>query len=142
MDRFQKIIWDLSEETHLILQPDKNNACKILLDEKFAIQLELDPHEEKLVIIALICEIPPGKFRENVLREALKINSTYHPYGTFAYIEKTNTLALQQSFLIESIQSDKLAEFLELFVEEADLWHAAIQTGAPVPIKYSTQKYK
>lgn len=136
MDRFQELLWDLGEIIEVPLHIDKNHACRILLDEKLAIHMEMAEERDELLIGAFLSEIPPGRFRENVLKEALKANASYHFFGIFAYIEKINTLVLHTYLPVSHLNGDKLAEFLEGFIAEAESWRQAISNGSPAPIEY------
>jgi len=142
MDVFQELLWDLGELVDLPLHVDKNNACKLLLNEKLAVQLEMDRDGERLLVASFISEIPPGKFRENVLKDALKVNSSYHPFGSFAYLEKNNQLILHQYLNTSDLSAEKLAKHLEVFIEEAEEWRAALASGASAPIKYHSHEHK
>lgn len=142
MDRFQELLWDLGELIELPLHIDKNNVCKLLLDEKLELQLEMDVDGETLLIASFISEIPPGRFRENVLKDALKVNSSYHPFGSFAYLEKTNSLILHQYLPTSHLSGEKLTEHLEIFIEEAEEWRVALASGASTPMKYHSHEHK
>ena len=136
MDRFQELLWDLGEAIDLPLHVDKNHACRILLDEKLPIHMEMAEEQDALLVAAFLAEIPPGRFRENVLREALKVNATHHTFGTLAYIEKVNTLVMHRYLAASSLTGEKIAKFLEGFIAEADQWREAIQNGNPAPAEY------
>jgi len=136
MDRFQELLWDLGEIIEVPLHVDKNHACRILLDEKLPVHLEMAEEKNELLVAAFLSEIPPGRFRENVLKETLKANATHHSFGTFAYIEKINTLVMQKYLSVESLSGEKLADFLESFIAEADSWRDAISNGNPAPAEY------
>lgn len=140
MDRFQQLLWDLGELIELPLHIDKNSACKLLLDEKLEVQLEMDSDGEKLLIGAFLGELPPGKFRENVLKDALKVNHLIHPYSTLAFMEKTNTLILYQYLMANELSGETLVEHLNVFIEEAEEWRAAITNGQSAPAKYHTHE--
>jgi len=142
MDRFQELLWDLGELMELPLHIDKNNVCKLLLDEKLELQLEMDPHGENLLVASFISEIPPGRFRENVLKEALKVNSSYHPFGSFAFLEQKSSLILHQYLPTDHLSGEKLTEHLEVFIEEAEAWRAALEGGASAPTKYQSHEHK
>lgn len=141
MNRFQKLLWDLGEIIELPLYVDKNNVCKLLLNETLEVQLEIDTDEQKLLLIAFISAIPPGRFRENVLKEALKVNNLSHPFGAFAYIEQDNYLIFHQYLQTDNLSGKKLAENLESFVIEAEEWHSALANGLPAPLKYKNQEH-
>ena len=136
MDRFQELLWDLGELLELPLHVDKNHACNLLLDDKLEIQLQMDSHEENVIIWAFLHEIPPGKFRENVLKDALKVNGEFHPFGSLAYYEKKNMLILHKFVPAETISGERLMEKLENFIEEAEEWRSAIERGGTSPLKY------
>ena len=140
MDRFQEILWDLGELTEMPLHVDKNRACKLLLEGSISLQIEMDDTKDRLLIAGIITEIPAGKFRENVLKEALKVNSTYHPFGVFSYVEKINSLILFNELIASEITPEKLLDFLESFIEEAHSWRLAIHSGQAAPIKYLSVK--
>jgi len=136
MDNFQKLLWDLGELLELPLHVDKNNACKLLLDEKLEVQLEMDADEQALLIVAFIAEVLPGRFREDVLKEALKVNNLCHPYGSFSYIEQNNYLVFHQYLQSDDLSGKKLAKHLESFIAEAEEWRTALASGQPAPFKY------
>jgi len=142
MDRFQELLWDLGELIEIPLHVDKNHACNLLLDDKLEIQLQMDPREENLIIWAFLHEIPPGRFRENVLKDALKVNGEFHPFGSLAYYEKKNMLILHNFVPAEALSGEKLMEKLEKFIEEAEEWRSAIERGGTSPLKYNSADAK
>ncbi|MCB1082330.1 MAG: CesT family type III secretion system chaperone [Chlamydiia bacterium] len=136
MDKFQELLWDLGELIELPLHIDSNRACNLLLDESLEMQLQMDERDENVLVCAFLADVPPGRFRENVMKDALKVNSDYHPFGTLAFIEKKNLLILQQYLPVETLNGEKLLAHLETFLEEAVEWKKAISSGATAPIKY------
>jgi len=134
IDRFQEILNELGRVFNLELQVDKHHACSIQVSEHLTVQLQIDASQESLFLFAKIIEIPPGKFRENVLREALKANALPDPRtGIFGYIAQTNQLALFQRYPLEMLNGDRLAGLLGAFLEFGDNWHKAISNGEPAP---------
>jgi len=136
MDRFQELLWDLGELIEVPLHADKNNACKLILDQKLTLQLEMDQYDQKLLITSFISELPPGKFREDILKNALKVNGMRHSFGVFSYIESNNFLILHQYFHVDNLSREKLAEYLESLIQEAEEWRSAISNGHSSPNKY------
>lgn len=133
-DRFQEILNELGKVFHLSLHVDRNHACSIQVLEHLIVQIQLDISQENLFLFAKVIEIPPGKFRENVLREALKANALPDPRaGLFGYLSATNELALFQRYPLEMLNGDRLAGFLGAFLEYGDSWHKAIARGQPAP---------
>lgn len=136
MDKFQELLWDLGELIDLPLHVDKNHACNLLLDEKLEVQMQVDEHGENLMLCAFLADVPPGRFRENVMKDALKVNGEYQPFGTLAFYEKKNILVLHQYLPLESLSGEKLSQALEVFLEEAAEWQQAITSGSSAPLKY------
>ncbi len=133
-DQFQELLNELGKVFHLSLAVDKHHACSIQIQEHLTIQLQLDMAQENLCLFSKIIEIPPGKFRENVLREALKANALPDPrIGIFAYMAASNHLALFQSYPIEMLNGERLSGFLGAFIEYGDSWHKAILNGQSAP---------
>lgn len=132
-DVFTTLLQELGKEFQLTLVPDKYNALSLEIPP-LIIQLELDEKQENLFLFTKIIELPPGKFRENVLAEALKINGLPDPRpGIFGYIAATNHLTLHQSYPIKILNGENLAGLFGSFFELAFNWHEAIHRGNPSP---------
>ena len=131
---FLNLLYDLSSEIGLELYPDDHGACKLLLSNQMKIQIELDPREEILYVICMISPLPPGKFRENVLKHALYgnhfANSTY---GILCYIEKLSSLALTESIPLDSITTDSLLDLMLHMSEKGLEWKQALEQNHPAP---------
>ena len=131
---FEELLHALGKVFHLALHIDRVNACSIQVHEGLIIQLQLDASQENLWIFAKLIEVPPGKFRENVLREALKANALPDPRtGIFGYVNSTNHLALSQKYPLSVLNGERLSGFLGAFLEMADSWCTAIANGQPAP---------
>ncbi len=139
-DRLTELLESLGSILNLSLVPDKYNACSIEIPP-IRIQLQLDSTQEKLFIFSKIIAIPPGKFRENVLLEALKANDLPDPRpGVFCYIANTNHLALYQSYPLFILNGERLAGLFGSFYELGSSWHDSIQKGQIIPAAPSTSK--
>ena len=137
IDRFQDLLSQLGKVFEMPLRPDRHNASTIEIGP-IRVQMQLDPTQEKLVLFAKIIEIPPGKFRENILHECLKANGLSSPRpGIFGYVAKTNHLALYQRYPLTLLNGESLAGLFGAFYELALAWHNAIQQGrsAPFPLE-------
>jgi hypothetical protein len=133
-DRFSELLSELGKIFQLTLSPDKYNACSIEVPP-LTIQLELDPTQENLYLFTKIIDLPPGRFRENTLSEALKVNSLPDPRpGIFGYIARTNHLALYQVYPVNILNGDRLAELFGSFFEMGESWHKSIQGGQSGPV--------
>lgn len=129
IDRFEELLKELGAEFGTSLHLDKRGACRLNVNENMTIQLECDGPHEKLLVATFICDLPPGKFRENILRDALKANGPFPENGTLGYSSKNNQLALFKYFKISETNAKTLADFLVLFAEKAGKWRQAVENG-------------
>ena len=133
-DRFQELLAELGHTFHLSLKSDKRGACSILIPPELTIQLQLDGSQEKLFLFTKLAEIPPGKFREEVLREGLKANGLSDPRaGILAYLAVSNHLVLFQNYPVSILNGELLAGLFGSFLEMAESWQRAIQGGQSAP---------
>lgn len=134
IDRFAELLHSLGNVFGMEMHPDKRNACAIQVKKGLVVQLEPDDTQEKLRIASRIVEVPPGKFRELVLKEALKANALPDPrVGTFAFVVNTTTLVLFQEYPFDLLTGERVAGLLIPFIDAAESWRTAIQSGLPSP---------
>lgn len=131
MDIFQQLIWDLGEITKLPLHVDENRSCRLLIEGKLPVHLEMDSTGDYLIVAAMLPEIAPGRFREEILKAALKTNASYHSFGVLSYVEKKNILVLHKLLLASQCSAQQLIDFLIPFIEYAESWQKAIESGIP-----------
>jgi hypothetical protein len=129
IDQFQELLVSLGQQLGLPLHPDKTGACRLNIRNLFSIQLEYEPARERILIASFLCEVPPGKLRENVLRDALKANFPYPELGSFGYSERNNKLSLFLYSPIHGLTGQKLASLLSAFIEKATKWKQAVELG-------------
>ncbi len=144
IDNFAEILKDLGSLINVPLHVDRHGVCKIVVDQKFFVQIEHDPLRGRVLLVSMITEIPPGKFRENVLREALKANGSFPRTGTLAYVERNNNLSLHDYYNLVEFKIDKFAEYITSFIEKVYFWKTHIENGtipsvisAPSPLPSS-----
>lgn len=112
------------------LHPDRNNTCQIRLKNGLDIQLELDKSGQFIVLGSDLGTVPPGKYRENLFREALKANDMPYPnHGTLAYSKKSDHLVLFEKMNIKDLNGEKVAVEITPFSEKALIWKEALQRG-------------
>jgi hypothetical protein len=133
MDRFEELLKELGGIINAPLHPDKHRVCKLNVNNYLHIQLEHDAVKERLLIATFLCEIPAGKFRENVLKDALKANTIYPRIGTLCYSERNNQLSLFEYFSFYDLTAAKLSEYLNKFIDRAMLWKTAVEKGQSSP---------
>jgi len=137
MDKFEELLNELGNILGVSLHPDQMHSCTILIDEKMKLQLEMQKNKENLLLGAHICVVEPGRFRENVLGEALKTNNLSYPQvGTLGYSAYNNQLALFDVLSVDEMTGQKLADYLSLFIAKALEWRDAIEAGntSPLPL--------
>ena len=116
------------------LHPDRNNSCLVRIKGGIELQMELDRSGQNLVIGCDLGAIPPGRYKENLFREALKANGLPHPrYGIFAYSKQTDHLIVFDTLNTKDLTGDKVAEYLVKFMEKVVTWRSAI-SGNDIPL--------
>lgn len=135
MKSFEDILAGLSPLVGEDLHPDVNNACVLVLNENIKIQLELDITAEFLLMASMIIDLPPGKFRENVLKSALKANNMIDQSpGILAFVVKANKLVLFDRIYTDDLTPEKLLAEITQFFHKAENWKNAIQGGNTAPL--------
>lgn len=121
------------------LQPDEQNSCMIKLPDGLIIQVEMSKTDDFLILGCKLGEVPAGRYRENLLNEALKFNSLPHPtHGILAYSPKTNQLVFYQKMYAADLTGEKIAEEIGPFTAKASAWTNALKSGT-VPSADSAQ---
>jgi len=133
MDLFAQILYDLGTEIGVDLYPDVNRICQINYHDELHIQLQYDEAKEQILIASFLCDIPPGKYREKLLKEALINNGDYPRIGTLAYSERNNKLTLFEYVPSSNLTGQNLFNILEKFIEKGHLWKDAVENGRPLP---------
>jgi hypothetical protein len=142
MNIFEEMIQEMGRILNVPLHAEKNRLCKLNINDVLHIQIEFDEAKERILIACFVCDLPPGKFRENVLKEALKANNQFPSLGTLAYSEKNNKLALFTHFPIATINANKLSEELMKFIDKTDQWRMAVETGQLASVAIGPAKEK
>ena len=135
IDRFAELIEELGTFLGLSLFVDRHGACALQVHGKTKIQMQLDLSHQNLFMASIAIEIPPGKFRENVLRDGLKMNCLPDPRpASIGYLPANNHLTLHQSLPLEILDGKRLAGFFGAFTAEVEIWIEAIRNGKTAPI--------
>lgn len=134
MERFAQILYDLGEEIGEKLYPDSNHICKLNYQGILHLQLEFDETRQEVLVASLLCDVPPGKYRELLLKDALKANNENPRIGTFGYSDRNNKLALFHYLYAPHVTGPMLVEFLEKFIQKALEWKNAVEKGLPLPV--------
>ena len=109
------------------LHPDSNNSCMIRLKSGLIIQMEMDHSGQFLILGADLGTVPPGKYRENLFKEALKANDNPYPLnGILSFSRKSGHLVLFEKMYIKDLTGEKIADQVNPFAEKAFLWSEAL----------------
>lgn len=138
-EQLQELLDELSDLVHTPLYADTVDTCHILINKKLHVQIKIDKGEDKLLIASVLCPLPPGKFRENVLFEALRDNSIFPRIGSFGYSERHNQLVLFAYLPLEKLNGKELYTYLSLFTDRGILWKNAIENGESAPLEIKQQ---
>ncbi|NBO24554.1 MAG: hypothetical protein EBU93_04910 [Chlamydiae bacterium] len=119
----QQVITILDESLDIDLHLDENQSCKILLNDKISVQIELDPSRQYMIFASEIFILPPGKFREMVLKGAILANyGKDKEIGSFSYLPKSCALMLHEFFPINFIQESEVFDLFARFSTKALFW--------------------
>lgn len=130
IDQFHELLNNLGQQLKVTLHPDKKGACTLVIRDLFSIQIEYDPSHERILIGCFVCEVPPGKLRENILRDCLKSHFPYPESGIFGYSERNNNLSLFSYVPINGLTGEKCALLLSAFIDKAKQWREAVSLGS------------
>jgi hypothetical protein len=129
MTVFEELLFQLGEELGCPLHPEKGRICKININSNMHLNIELDEAKESILLGCMVSEVPPGRFREIVFKETLRINNTIEKIGTFAFSERNHNLVLFSYIPLTGLTIDTFIKKTMHFMEFADDWRLCIQSG-------------
>lgn len=129
IDPFHEVLSSLGQQLKITLHPDKHGVCKLNIRNLFSVQLEYEPSRDRIVFASFLCDVPPGKLRENILRDALKANFPFPEMGSLGYCERNNKLALFLYIPLNRLTGEKCAAILNAFIAKATAWKEAVTLG-------------
>lgn len=129
-DRFGSLMEELGKLMKTKLVPDKNNACLMMFKSGLKLQIELDASSERVMLASELGELPSGRYRENIFREALKANGLPPPHvGLFAFSKKKENLVIFDMLDLRDLTAGALFDFIVPFMQKAELWRSTISRG-------------
>jgi hypothetical protein len=134
VDRFSQILYDLGKELQVDLYADLNQVCEINCDDQIHVQLLFNEGKEELMLATFVCDVPPGKYREQLLRAGLISNFESPTSGILSYSERNNQLTLHHTLPAAHLNGEKVFRAFEDFVAKALEWKDAVENGKPLPI--------
>jgi hypothetical protein len=133
MDRFQELLDELGAHIRFPLHVGKNRSCGLNINDQIHIQLTMNDTTQSLLVVAFVAEVPLGRYREELFKEALKHNDRYPRPGVLSFMSKVNQLTAFEYLPIVELNGVKLAAFLGSFIPFVDEWHVAVAKGLPGP---------
>ena len=128
MNKFEELIESLGQTLNIPLEAEQGSLCKLNAGDVLQLQIEYIENKDNILIASFLAELPPGKFREDVLIAGLKANSAEDSFGLFAYLQSNNNLVLQL-YLPMSITPQNLADKIKQFIQTGTDWKEAIEQG-------------
>lgn len=134
MAHYNTLIDELAEQLNAPLEPDINNVVTILVEEKVKAQLEVDKSGDFFLIGVYVAELPPGNFREKILKDALKANfNAEKNRGILSYLGKHNNLMLHTKLRMENLTAEEIIKQLKHLTNRAKKWQEAMDSGHTSP---------
>jgi len=134
-DIFDSVLQELGDTLEIEdLHLDDTGTCLIKFDTELEVYIEPYARDDFMLISTDLGEVPGGRYREDVFREALKSNGLPIPrYGTFAFSEQSDHLVLFGLLSLRELNGEKIATFLHPFMDKALVWKEAI-AGGDIPV--------
>lgn len=131
---FAEFLQELGHALGMELFVDVRGACSVRMQGHLHIQMQPGPERDELWMVAEIAELPPGRFREEVLREALKANHAFRdmPFS-FSYVDAKNRLLLSTHSPFDKIDGTRAALLLSVLSDTAETWKRAVAGGRSSP---------
>lgn len=131
--QFEKLLADLSEFLQMEIKPDKKGAVALTFREHF-VQIESDPEQEYVTLFSPIGEVPEGRYREDILEQALRSNGFPPPNrGILCLGKKNSMLYIFDKIPLASASREQLLSTLPPILEKVKLWKEALKFSQ-VPI--------
>ncbi|NNM44210.1 MAG: hypothetical protein HKM07_07700 [Chlamydiae bacterium] len=128
MRSFEKLLQEIGSIINIPMHAEEGRICLLEINHNLRIQIEDDLVKQKIVVVCFIAEIAAGKFRENILKEALKANFFSSRIGNFAYLEKNNSLSFY-TYVENTISAEEISLVLERCITVGNNWYEAIRNS-------------
>lgn len=127
---FERVIDELALEMGLPLSIDAMGAVTLLIQSKLRVTIEPDRHEDFIILESFLGIIPPGAYRERVLKEALIYNNQVFPNGpVIGYFPQQAQLILFEKPSLIEFKVKEFAAVLTQFMNVALFWKEGLESG-------------
>lgn len=136
---YEDLLKEIGHELEIELAPDQNDSCQIRLAEGVQLQMEIYKRTNQFVLCFRLGNPPPGKYRETLLKEALRANGLPAPrHGTFGFSASTEALYLFELLNLDRLDGKKIVEHMMAMKDTAIAWTEAISNGNIPQVASST----
>ncbi|MCI5052592.1 MAG: CesT family type III secretion system chaperone [Simkaniaceae bacterium] len=135
MMTFNELMFELGEELDLDIEPDPKGGVLLIIEERYNLQIEPDNYTDEYIVLgSRLLDLPPGKYRENVLKDCLKTNSQIFPrQGILGYLDSESQLCIHRFVPLLDLTPQKLADITLEFVALLKQWVDALDVGKTCP---------
>ena len=139
-DQYGTLLAELSSILKIPLKPDKHNTCLIHFEkEHLHVQIEIDSSKDFIIIGTNIAEVPPGRYRQDVFKQALQANYIDKPRGgILAFSKHANKLVLFLKLPLKDLHGGLIAAALPDFLRKASRWKDEIEKNQLPPLSGET----
>ncbi len=130
---FEELIENLGKALGIALKVDRKGHCILLVEEKIKIQIEKEQRGEGYLLGAMLGSLPPGKYREEVLKNSLKENHFYPKVGSLAYNVHNDQLVLFHFVKEKHVSANAFSEIFSSFAAKALSWKQALEKNEARP---------
>ncbi len=123
---FEAILKEFEPFFNCPLVPDSNDSCLVKMNNGLSIQIEIS-QGGRLLIGTRLGVLHMGRYRENLIKAALKSNDMSLSSGTFGFSNKSGQLIL--FILTDPHQLHSVSLLLTPFLNKAKKWLDAIEKG-------------
>lgn len=130
VDLFDSLLQELGQAIKIKdLKLDGANTCLIKFANGLMVHIEPFEKGDFMLISTKMPELLPGRFQEEVMREALKSNglASSANQGIFGYSEDSKRLIFFGLLSLRELNGEKIAAFLGPFLEKAESWKKDIE---------------
>ena len=130
-NQYEILLEEIGAILGVSLYPDQHNTCLVKLENGLEVQFEMDRTGEYLLLGIDLGIVPPGQYREELFKEALRANGQAAPprAGVLAFSRDTESLVLHEYLHAHNLNGEQVVFTLGLLAEKGLTWHNAVKSG-------------
>ncbi len=130
---FEELIEGLGQAIGVSLKAIQGKSCTLLIEEKIKVHIEKRDRKEGYLLGSMLGSLPPGRYREEVLKNSLKENHISSKIGSLAYNAHNDQLVLFYFIEEDRIYPDELSQILTSFTKRALSWKESLEKNETGP---------